>query len=30
VDDDTMNATLTIVFDDAKTDIEKTKAEMKK
>jgi copper chaperone CopZ len=30
VDDDMMKATLTIIFDDAKTDIGKIKAEMKK
>ena len=30
VDDDMMNATLTIIFDDAKTDIVQIKAEMKK
>jgi hypothetical protein len=30
VDDDMMNATLTIIFDDAKTDIVQIKAGMKK
>jgi len=30
VDDDMMHATLTIIFDDAKTDIEKIRAGMKK
>jgi|OpeIllAssembly_1097287.scaffolds.fasta_scaffold14545_2 hypothetical protein len=30
VDDDMMNATLTIIFDDTKTDIEKIRAGMKK